>query len=115
MQDWLICVRSCGKFYNDIVWFSMRCWVRGQRLLTHSLYVVWAQGDYGRSAGSVLCIGTVDEKEPWKLTSDPVIISHRDYGWGNNDNTPVDEGPYAIIRDDKVFITFSESSGLQIL
>lgn len=73
-------------------------------------YVVWAQRDYGRSTGSVLCIGTVDEKEPWKLTSDPVIISRPDYGWDNNDNTPVDEGPYAIIRDDKVFITFSGSS-----
>lgn len=73
-------------------------------------YVVWAQRDYGRRTGSVLCIGTIDETEPWKLTSDPVIISRPDYGWDNNDNTPVDEGPYAIIRDDKVFITFSGSS-----
>lgn len=73
-------------------------------------YVVWAQRDYGHSTGSVLCIGTIDEAEPWKLTGDPVIISRPDYGWDNNDNTPVDEGPYAIIRDDKVFITFSGSS-----
>lgn len=73
-------------------------------------YVVWAQRDYGRRTGSVLCIGTINEAEPWKLTSDPVIISRPDYGWDNNDNTPVDEGPYAIIRDDKVFITFSGSS-----
>ena len=40
MRDWLICVRSYEKFYNNVVWFSMRCWVRGQRLLTHSLYMV---------------------------------------------------------------------------
>lgn len=73
-------------------------------------YVVWAQRDYGRRTGSVLCIGTIDEAKPWQLTSDPVIISRPDYGWDNNDNTPVDEGPYAIIRDDKVFITFSGSS-----
>ncbi len=73
-------------------------------------YVAWAQRDFGRKTGSVICIGTVDEAEPWKLTSDPVIISRPDYGWDNNDNTPVDEGPYAIIRDDKVFITFSGSS-----
>lgn len=73
-------------------------------------YVMWAQRDYGRRTGSVLCIGTINEAEPWKLTSDPVIISRPDYGWDNNDNTPVDEGPYAIIRDDKVFITFSGSS-----
>ena len=73
-------------------------------------YVAWAQRDYGRSTGSVLCIGTVDPKEPWKLTSSPVIISRPDYGWDNNDNTPVDEGPYAIIREGKVFLTFSGSS-----
>lgn len=73
-------------------------------------YVVWAQRDYGRRTGSVLCIGTIDEAEPWKLMGDPVIISRPDYGWDNNDNAPVDEGPYAIIRDDEVFITFSGSS-----
>ena len=78
--------------------------------LKDTRYVVWAQRDYGRRTGSVLCIGTIDEAEPWKLTSDPVIICRPDYGWDNNDNTPVDEGPYAIIRDDKVFITFSGSS-----
>lgn len=78
--------------------------------LNGTQYVVWAQRDYGRSTGSVLCIGTIDPEEPWKLTSDPVIISRPDYGWDNNDNTPVDEGPYAIIREDKVFLTFSGSS-----
>ncbi len=78
--------------------------------IKNTRYVVWAQRDYVRKTGSVLCIGTVDEAQPWKLTSDPVIISRPDYGWDNNDNTPVDEGPYAIIRDDKVFITFSGSS-----
>ncbi len=78
--------------------------------LNGTQYVVWAQRDYGRSTGSVLCIGTIDPNKPWKLTSDPVIISRPDYGWDNNDNTPVDEGPYAIIRDDKVFLTFSGSS-----
>lgn len=78
--------------------------------LKDTRYVAWAQRDYGRRTGSVLCIGTIDEAEPWKLTSDPVIICRPDYGWDNNDNTPVDEGPYAIIRDDKVFITFSGSS-----
>ena len=73
-------------------------------------YVAWAQRDFGRSTGSVLCIGSIDPKEPWKLTSSPAIIARPDYGWDNNDNTPVDEGPYAIIREDKVFLTFSGSS-----
>ncbi len=72
-------------------------------------YVSWAQRDFGRQSGSVLCIGTVDPSTPWKLTSNPTVICRPDYGWDNNDNTPVDEGPYAILRDGQVFLTFSGS------
>lgn len=41
MRGWLIYVRGCVRFYNDVVCFSVKCWVRGQNLLTHSLYRVY--------------------------------------------------------------------------
>ncbi|MBR5897738.1 MAG: family 43 glycosylhydrolase, partial [Lachnospiraceae bacterium] len=69
-------------------------------------YVAWAQ----RNDASAIYIATVDEEEPWKLTSDVTLICLPDYSWENNDRTPVDEGPFAIITDDKVFITYSGSS-----
>jgi beta-xylosidase len=69
-------------------------------------YLMWSQ-----SAGnSWIYLATVDESQPWVLTSDPLLIAKPDYGWDNNDNSYVDEGPYAIITDEKVFITFSGSS-----
>ncbi len=78
--------------------------------LNGNTYVCWTQRDFGKETGSILFIGTIDPSEPWQLTSEPVLICRPDYGWDNNDNTPVDEGPYAIITDSNIFITFSGSS-----
>ena len=73
-------------------------------------YVSWAQREFGKETGSWIYIAAIDGDEPWRLTSDPIVLTIPDYGWDNNANTPVDEGPYAIITDDKVFITFSGSA-----
>lgn len=78
--------------------------------LNGQTYVCWTQRDFGKETGSIICIGTIEPSEPWKLTSKPVLICRPDYGWDNNDDTPVDEGPYAIITDSSIFITFSGSS-----
>ena len=87
---------SVGGISLDMTTFN----VDGQQ------YVAWAQ----RNDASAIYIATVDEEEPWKLTSDVTLICLPDYSWENNDKTPVDEGPYAIITEDKVFITYSGSS-----
>lgn len=55
----------------------------------------------------MLCIATVDEREPWKLTSEPVLLSRPLFGWENVDHTINNEGPYAFFRDGKVYLTYS--------
>lgn len=73
-------------------------------------YVVWSyRRGMGKSydTGSMLCIATVDEREPWKLTSEPVLLSRPLFGWENVDHTINNEGPYAFFRDGKVYLTYS--------
>ncbi len=73
-------------------------------------YVVWSYRRHIFSpldTGSMLCIATVDEREPWKLTSEPVLLSRPLFGWENVDNTINNEGPYAFVRDGMVYLTYS--------
>ena len=73
-------------------------------------YVAWSQREFlPVDLGAWVYIAKVDAKEPWKLTSDPVLITKPDYGWANN-HTFVDEGPFALIRDEKLFLTFSSAA-----
>ena len=53
-------------------------------------------------------IAKLNPDEPWKLASDPVLLSMPEYSWANN-HTFVDEGPFALIRDNKIFLTFSSA------
>ena len=72
-------------------------------------YVVWSQREFlPEDLGAWLYIAKVDPKEPWKLISDPVVLSKPEYGWANN-NVFVDEGPFALIRDGKLFLTFASA------
>lgn len=57
--------------------------------------------------GSMLYIATVDEREPWKLTSEPVLLTRPLYGWENVEGTINNEGPYGFVRNGKVYITYS--------
>ncbi len=71
------------------------------------VYAAWAQREFIPSdLGSWIYIAEVDPKEPWKLATDPVLLSKPDYGWSNN-RTFVEEGPYALITDKKIFLTFA--------
>lgn len=73
-------------------------------------YVVWS---YRRNigtpydTGSMLYIAEVDEKQPWQLSSDPVLLTRPLYGWENVNHTINNEGPYAFIADGKVYLTYS--------
>ena len=71
-------------------------------------YYCWAQREISsRGNGtSDLWIATVDPKDPYKITSDPVCILRTQYGW-DRISTTVDEGPYAIERNGKIYMTFS--------
>ncbi len=76
-------------------------------------YVMWAQRkiDYsgnGNHGASNLYIATVDPSVPCKLTSEAHLITEPLYGWDRN-TSPIDEGPYAIFNDGKIYITYSGS------
>lgn len=73
-------------------------------------YVIWSQREFlPKDLGAWLYIAKLDPKEPHKLLTDPYVLSKPDYGWGNN-HTFVEEGPFALIRGDKLYITFSAAA-----
>lgn len=73
-------------------------------------YVAWSQRQFlPVDLGAWVYIAKVDSKEPWKLTTDPVLLTKPDYGWANN-HTFVDEGPFALIKNGKLFLTFSSAA-----
>lgn len=73
-------------------------------------YAVWSQREFvPDDLGAWLYIAKINRKEPWKLASEPVILSKPYYGWANN-HTFVDEGPFTIIQDDRLILTFSSAA-----
>jgi len=73
-------------------------------------YLIWSyRVGYGTpyDTGSMLLIGTVDKEVPWKLTSEPVLLSRPLYGWENHSKTLNNEGPFPLIRNDKLYIAYS--------
>lgn len=76
----------------------------------HKAYLVWSYRMHigtPKDSGSMLYIAATDKKEPWRLTSEPVLLSRPLYGWENNEHTINNEGPYPIVTEDKVYITYS--------
>lgn len=73
-------------------------------------YMVWSyRKGIGTplDTGSMLYIATVDEAEPWKLSSEPVLLTRPLYGWENVAGTINNEGPYAFIKAGKVYLAYS--------
>lgn len=68
-------------------------------------YVVWAY----KAGSSVLKIAEVNKEEPWKLAGDAVTISVPEYAW-ERVNEKVNEGPAVLIRNGKVYLTYSASA-----
>lgn len=73
-------------------------------------YVCWSYR-YGigtpKDTGSMLYIATVDDGCPYRLTSEPVLLSRPLYGWENTSGTINNEGPYALILGDTVYLSYS--------
>lgn len=73
-------------------------------------YVAWSQRQFVPvDQGAWLLFARLDTNDPWKLASDPIVLSKPDYGWANN-HTFVDEGPFALLTDDKVWLSFSSAA-----
>lgn len=73
-------------------------------------YVAWSYRyriGHPDDTGSMLYIASVDATKPWQLTSEPVLLSRPLYGWENIEQTINNEGPYALLTDDHVYITYS--------
>ncbi|MBE6935985.1 MAG: hypothetical protein E7458_05720 [Ruminococcaceae bacterium] len=58
-------------------------------------------------SGSMLYIAKADPARPWQLASEPVLISRPMYGWENVQGTINNEGPYALVTEDTVYLTYS--------
>lgn len=72
-------------------------------------YVAWSQRQFNPiDLGAWVYIAEINPEEPWKLVSDPVLLTLPEYGWQNN-HTLVDEGPFALIRDGIIYLTFSSA------
>lgn len=72
-------------------------------------YVVWSQRQFlPKDLGAWLYIAKVNPEKPWQLLTDPVVLSKPDFGWANN-HVFVDEGPFALIRGDRIYLTFSSA------
>lgn len=73
-------------------------------------YVIWSQRQFlPKDLGAWLYIAKLNPTEPWKLASEPVVLTKPEYGWENN-HTFVVEGPYALIRDNMLHITYSAAA-----
>lgn len=60
--------------------------------------------------GSMLYIAAANEDMPWKLASEPVLLSRPLFGWENVAGTINNEGPYTFVKDGKVYLTYSGGS-----
>ena len=76
-------------------------------------WLIWSYRRHIGSAldtGSMLYIAATDEKEPWRLKSDPVLLSRPLFGWENVAGTINNEGPYTFVKDGRVYLTYSGGS-----
>ena len=70
-------------------------------------YVAWSQRNFGKNGGTAdIWMGEIDADKPYQLISDAVKIVDCEYGWERN-HTFVTEGPNTIIRDGKLYLTYS--------
>lgn len=71
-------------------------------------YVVWSYRTWeGTDSGSMLMVAEVDPDEPWKLLTYPQLLTRPVYGWEHIEGTDNNEGPYAIVTRDKVYLAYS--------
>ena len=57
--------------------------------------------------GSMIFIAKADDENPTQLKSDPVLLTRPLYGWENIQGTINNEGPYPLITDKYVYLSYS--------
>ena len=76
-------------------------------------YLVWSYREHIGSpldSGSMLYIARCDDASPWRLASEPVLLSRPLYGWENLEGTINNEGPYAFRYNGKVYLAYSAAA-----
>ncbi len=74
-------------------------------------YVAWSYRTYaGTDSGSMILLAEVDPDCPYRITSEPILLTRPRFGWENVDVTDNNEGPNAIVTDDKVYLSYSGGS-----
>lgn len=110
-EDWLPPKRVVRRDGSDIceagkeITLDMTCFA-----WQGDYYAVWSQRQFlPKDLGAWLYIAKLDPKEPWRLLTDPVVLSKPEYGWANN-HTFVDEGPFALPTEERLYLTFSSAA-----
>lgn len=73
-------------------------------------YLVWSYREHmgtPQDTGSMLYIAETDSEHPWRLISDPVLLSRPLYGWENVSGTINNEGPNAFVHDGRIYLCYS--------
>ena len=73
-------------------------------------YLVWSYRRHIGSpldTGSMLYIAKADERMPWRLAGKPALLSRPLFGWENCEHTINNEGPYAFLRNGRVYLCYS--------
>ncbi len=76
-------------------------------------YVAWSERYHCMApgdSGSMIKIASIDPANPTQLTSDPVLLTRPLLGWENQYGTINNEGPYPLIANGKVYLSYSGAS-----
>lgn len=68
-------------------------------------YVIWAQ----KPNLSNVYMATINPDEPWKLTSEPIMLTAPEYYW-EKVSIPVNEGPAVMVHEGRVYVAYSASA-----
>ena len=108
-QDWetpvLVCRRDGSPLGGEGITLDMTC-VHTPR----EDYLVWSYREHigtPMDTGSMLMIARMDRHEPWRLASEPVVLSRPLYAWENRGRTINNEGPYPLYAGEDVYLTYS--------
>ncbi|MGM9550911.1 MAG: family 43 glycosylhydrolase [Clostridia bacterium] len=73
-------------------------------------YYAWAERPITSqgNGNSYIAIAEMDPSDPYRITTDPVIIRIPEYGWDRR-TTTVDEGPHVLKHEGKIYMSFSGS------
>lgn len=71
-------------------------------------YVIWAQ--IGPDHMSDLFLSEVDPEKPWEIITPPMLLTSPEYDWEMRGGVKVDEGPFVLKHENKLWVSFSASA-----